>query len=112
MLVADGSGYSPSYEPLGSFRTYISRYDSLNLKYGYESILPFSKDVNVHGHGSYQFLNASPYPTRFNGVMQDSHFKNKILIEGEKITDPSKLSNIENDGSRAELVKCYSQRNL
>lgn len=110
-LFVNGYGYSRSYDPRGSFKTYVSKYESLTLKYGYESTLPFSSDVKVHGHGQYNFVSGNPYPTRFTGYMQDSHFKNKILLEGQKISDKSVLENIDDDDVRADIVSEFARRN-
>lgn len=108
MLHSSGSGYSPNYDNFGSFKTYISKYDDFKLNYGYVSLMPFTPNIEVYGHGQYLFDQGNKYPVRFNGFMQDSHFRNKILLNGRKILDESILVNLDDDEVRANLVKEYS----
>lgn len=112
MIMVSGTGYSPKYDPLGSFQTYISKYDAFTLKYGYVSILPRDGGTEVHGHGQYMFSQGNDSPVRFTGFMQDSHFTNKILIEGEKISDKAILRHIDENETRANLVSAFANRAL
>ena len=64
--------------------------------------------ITYQDGGQYLFDPGNKYPVRFNGFMQDSHFRNKILLNGRKILDESILENLDDDKVRAKLVKEYS----